>query len=433
MNRPLRVYVSHLPPITALTYYRVLQPLMILELVGKVQIVMDDMHPNITAEKRARLLDYADVGMSHCIPTVQMFRDYKNLQALPPRYVPYPKAVKYSPLWITDIDDIYDWVSPTNPAFATWGVRDMEGVMIPPGGRVVATLRDGKEEVIFEDGAPLPTEPDAIFSVKANFMRIAKLKTAINESACVTVTTETLKKHILTQDRPKRVEVFPNSMWKKDFLDLKLHKHKGIRVLWQGGGSHYDDWLASREGIMRAAKKWPEITWVIYGQNYTFLFPEELKNIEYHYWVDFPAHRMMLAMLDCDINLALISPNNFSRGKSALKWYEASALSNPMATLATKCAPYQEEIEDGKTGMLFDGPDEFVEKLGALIDNEKLRREIAQNAHEWVWENRDATKWALKLLALLEELREEKIKREGDLRELVGATEDLEIKNAITV
>src|SRR6185436_9987689 len=111
----------------------------------------------------------------------------------------------------------------TNPSFATWGVRDLKGDMIGPEGRVIATLESGEELTIFEDGKPIPGDQyGMLFSVKSNFDRLAKLKTALAQSACVTVTTERLKQHILESDTPRRVEVIPNCMWEKDYPKVDL-------------------------------------------------------------------------------------------------------------------------------------------------------------------------------------------------------------------
>jgi glycosyltransferase involved in cell wall biosynthesis len=151
---------------------------------------------------------------------------------------------------------------------------------------------------------------------------------------------------------------------------------------------------------------------------------QEIKNRERHEWVDHGAHYLKLATIDYDINIIPLVENKFNLGKSALKWYESSALNKPVCTLAADVGPYK-EIEHGKTGLLFNGEDDFVEKIGALIENEKLRRELAQNAHDWVWENRDAEKWAPKLMGLMVELREDYIQEIGDLRELIGASEEV--------
>jgi glycosyltransferase involved in cell wall biosynthesis len=39
-------------------------------------------------------------------------------------------------------------------------------------------------------------------------------------------------------------------------------------------------------------------------------------------------------------------------------------------------------VEDGKTGYLAKTEEDFVEKLGLLIENEQLRKQIGQNAFD---------------------------------------------------
>jgi len=116
-------------------------------------------------------------------------------------------------------------------------------------------------------------------------------------------------------------------------------------------------------------------------------------------------------MIGHDIALAPLQENVFNTCRSAIKWYEASVLKKPAATLAQNSGAYQHEMEDGKTGLLFNDPQEFEDKLGLLIENEKTRRELASNAKDWVSEHRDAMKEVPKLVQYWEMLREEK-KRE---------------------
>ena len=430
MSKPLKVYVQHRLPLNAITAYRILQPLKILETDKKVEILEDDMDPGMPEWLRTEMLSISDIAFTHAVPATVIPRDYAKMRGVSPRYNPRARIVDYPPLWIMDIDDIYDWVSPTNPAFATWGVRDLSGELVGDGGKIVAELQDGTKEVLFEDGKRIKAhrgfKRGSSYSYRHNMNRIAKLKIAINNVQCVTVTTDELKEHILSGDKPNRIEVFPNCVFRQSFPNIVPPAHRTTRILWQGGGSHYDDWRVVRDAMVEVTKRYPRIKWVVFGQDYTPLMLGggiTWENIEYHPWVDFPAHKYELALKNCSINLAFVDPNHFSKGKSSIKFYEASALKVPMATLATNAPPYNRDILDGVTGMLFDGPEGFINKLSTMIENPKLCRELAQNAHDWVWENRDAEKWAPKYYDLFCELKEQNINRLGNLTELLGATE----------
>ena len=113
-------------------------------------------------------------------------------------------------------------------------------------------------------------------------------------------------------------------------------------------------------------------------------------------------------MIGHDISLAPLSANVFNNCRSAIKFYEASVLKKPAATLAQNTGPYKEEILDGKTGLLFETPEEFEQKLSRLIEDVAERRMLAANAKDWVSENRDAMKRVPEVVAYWEGLREEK-------------------------
>jgi glycosyltransferase involved in cell wall biosynthesis len=72
--------------------------------------------------------------------------------------------------------------------------------------------------------------------------------------------------------------------------------------------------------------------------------------------------------------------------------------------LASNYGPYK-EIEDGKTGLLYDTPEEFVQKLSVLIENAELRKTLADGAKEWVRANRFAEVTAVGHAEFLRELR----------------------------
>jgi hypothetical protein len=98
--------------------------------------------------------------------------------------------------------------------------------------------------------------------------------------------------------------------------------------------------------------------------------------------------------------------NAFNRCKSAIKWYEGSILDTPEATLAQNTEPYH-EIKDGKTGLLFDTPSDFVEKLSLLIEDAQLRQRLAAGAKQWVLDNRTPEKTTPGLVNFYEEVRRE--------------------------
>lgn len=88
---------------------------------------------------------------------------------------------------------------------------------------------------------------------------------------------------------------------------------------------------------------------------------------------------------------------------SPLKPFEIMAMKKVLIT--SDCDALQEIVQNGKTGLLFKADDvnDYTEKLKLLIEDEKMRNELAQNGLEWVKENRTWDKIAKKIVEVYEE------------------------------
>jgi len=84
-----------------------------------------------------------------------------------------------------------------------------------------------------------------------------------------------------------------------------------------------------------------------------------------------------------DINLAPLEMGNpFCEAKSEIKFMEAGILNIP--TVAVRNGTFSEAIEDGENGMLAGTKEEWVEKIGKLVEDADLRKEIGENARSKV-------------------------------------------------
>ena len=97
-----------------------------------------------------------------------------------------------------------------------------------------------------------------------------------------------------------------------------------------------------------------------------------------------PIETYPAAMSSFDIALAPAARTPFFRGKSELRWLEASALGIP-----TVADPYlYRSIEDGVTGLHAATPAQAREAIMALVDDEALRERIGSAARAHVREHR---------------------------------------------
>jgi glycosyltransferase involved in cell wall biosynthesis len=209
----------------------------------------------------------------------------------------------------------------------------------------------------------------------------------------------------------KNLYQYPNSVIPGDYPKAQLAPRTDgkVRILWQGGGSHMPDWFPLRDAVREVCVRYPQAVFVIWGTNFRWIhdnIPDG--QIEFVNWVGYDGYKAYRTLIDADINLCPLVNNIFNRGKSCIKWYEGSILSRPEATLAANERPYSEEMVDGETGLLYDHPDEFVQKLGALIESAELRQRLGENAKKWVLENRLYTKTAVGLHEFYQELRARK-------------------------
>jgi glycosyltransferase involved in cell wall biosynthesis len=225
-----------------------------------------------------------------------------------------------------------------------------------------------------------------------------------------TVTCRQLAEYLKTTHQYQNVYIYPNSIIPEDWRRPQLAPHEGVRILWQGGGSHMIDWFPLKDAIRSVALKYPQAKFVIWGTSFKWVM-DAIPEAQYEYidWVPYEAYKATRVIVDCDINLCPLKANDrFNESKSAIKWYEGCMPAIPEATLAANTSPYSDEIEDGETGLLYNDPAEFAEKLGILIERAELRKKLGESARKWVLENRDYRLTTPPLFEFYKELRARK-------------------------
>lgn len=304
--------------------------------------------------------------------------------------------MQYPPILVWDMDDDLEMISPVNPKFATLGTRDGDGNLLLPRSELGIKFEDKS----FLD--PTASEPvflwkhgqetqHGIFRAEDNVVLHAGVRKMAATAHAITCTSQELA-DVVKGRWNKNVFVYPNSLLFDDFHTFDIRRRTDeVRVLWQGGYSHFPDFYPLQRTFKDAATGLPEVKWVMFGTKFrwiTDVFPAG--KMEFHPWVAHELYHMKLGTLSADINIAPLADTRFNRCKSAIKWYEASALRVP--TLAQRAGPYAHEIADGVTGYLFATPEEFQEKLTELVKNVDLRHKMGERAYEWTRENRDALK-----------------------------------------
>lgn len=387
------------------TYYRVMVPLRGAYNLGLSHVFVD--RGKHASEAIAKMMLSADIYLMFATGGQEMNARIETIHGMNPGRSDDGSKVLYPPSIVFDMDDNLDWVHPFNHSFVHLGTRSYDGTILKPGDALTTTLGDGSEVVIWEDGKMGPE--GSYFNIADNLKRVSGVHETARKADGVTVPSPYLANYYREVHGCKNVYVFPNSIIPEDYPKVALRPHEGVRILWQGGGSHMIDWFPLRDAVRTIALKYPQVKFIIWGTAYKWIHDNIPENqIELHDWVPYDAYKPMRILMDADINLCPLADNEFNRSKSAIKWYEGLMGEFPEPCLAGGCGPYKEEIIDGETGLLYNTPEEFVEKLSVLIENASMRRMLGENAWKWVMANRHINKTIPPLFEWYESLRARK-------------------------
>jgi glycosyltransferase involved in cell wall biosynthesis len=173
-------------------------------------------------------------------------------------------------------------------------------------------------------------------------------------------------------------------------IDLKRYAwpkppREGVTIGWSGGVGHKASLARWAPSVRNVLRERPEARVMSVGHGFAAEFVEEFgaraiplppTQIE-----TYPASMTLF-----DIAIAPSAENNLFRGKSDLRWLEASALKLPLIAHPD----VYPEIEDGVTGLHARTPAEVEDALKRLIDDQALRERIGLAAYEHVAEHRRA-------------------------------------------
>lgn len=210
----------------------------------------------------------------------------------------------------------------------------------------------------------------------------------------VTVSTPTLAERLKKYNA--QIEVIPNCI-PPEMMELKPIAKDHVRVGWAGSVTHVKDVEPAMEGLLMALdiigyEKLRPVFMGFLGAKLAHRFHPQYTYYQKPVIIDY----FYKALFGCalDIGLAPIRPHPFNQAKSAVKWYEYSAVG--AATIASNVGPYQAEIESGRTGILVphDSPEKWRDIIIGLTKDDTKRRTLVSNAKLWCVQNRDPRKWA---------------------------------------
>lgn len=407
-QKPLNVYTYVPQNHTASFYYRILAPLKAINDLGfPILAMVSTDSTRIPPEDNIRAFCESDVALVYQPASEAVRHNVMQVNS----FIPSKRdgEWKWPPSVVVESDDNLFHVSPLNPAFRNLGTKDTTGKEIPSGHNI-GVVENGERKIAWIDGHECSDECrwcNKGINLASNRQALAAYRSVINSVDAVTCSTQGVAEAIQKESTPRRVKVIPNMVRFDDYEQVDLMPSKKIKILWQGGQNHYEDWYPLRKQLGRITKKYPEIQWVIWGALYPWVMEEiPAERYTFQKWCPYQEYKLRMAMVGHSINLAPLGETPFNTCRSAIKFYESSVLKRPAVTLAQNTAAYREEIKDGETGLLFDTPDQFETCLSQLIEDATMRKDLAGNAKQWVSENRDLMKNAPEIYNFWKSLRE---------------------------
>jgi glycosyltransferase involved in cell wall biosynthesis len=214
---------------------------------------------------------------------------------------------------------------------------------------------------------------------------------------CVQTTTE-LMKDFLIQHNPN-VAVFPNQIAK--LPPQRIYEDSKEINLFFGALNREKDWAEIMPILNLILKENEDKIRVKVIHDQVFFEALETKNKEF---TPFCSYQKYLEILrSCDLGLLPLSPTRMNTMKSDLKFIEHAA--NGVTVLASPTV-YENTIRQGKTGLIYYSVAEFERMLQELINDTKLRQELAANGYEYVKNNRLLSQHYYKRYHWYREMRE---------------------------
>lgn len=273
---------------------------------------------------------------------------------------------------VMDYDDDVFHVSPFSNHYSDYGTEELK---IVHNGKLIHEWKDGEN-----------------INISENQNRIEEIKKACSSVDMITTTNEHLAN--IFREFNSNVKVLPNCIdinsWKR--LDLKRRNPDEIRICWAGGHSHWEDLYLIRNSLKEIAHKYSNVKIVMVGYMPVSMEKDfRLGQLEFHPWVETPAHPYRLAALDIDIAIIPLKDSIFNRSKSTIKWVEFSSLEIPCIT--SYVPPYDsiQDADDVNKGIFVENNDEgsWLRSMEFLINDVKLRKEIGKNAYQFVKDHYD--------------------------------------------
>jgi glycosyltransferase involved in cell wall biosynthesis len=148
-----------------------------------------------------------------------------------------------------------------------------------------------------------------------------------------------------------------------------------IRLVWVGSESTLP-YIMQMSGVLEEiGSRFENVVLRLICDNF---FDLENMAVEKHLW---SKENRGIDLAACDIGLAPLPGNRFTKGKCSFKVLEYSSAGLPV--IGSPVGTNSDFIRDGKTGFIVNSMQEWIERIVELIENSAKRKLFAEAGQEW--------------------------------------------------
>jgi len=245
------------------------------------------------------------------------------------------------------------------------------------------------------------------------FRRIA-LDTMRNADALMVTTPHLAETYASINDNIYLIENSLDFRGDRKFVgwdQVSVRKHKGTRIGWIGGRSHFNDLMMVAPELRKVLERHKDVTLCLVNSalkpscnELKIPYPfEGLRNVHYaDRSVAINRYAAFAASFGFDIGIAPLVDCNFNRSKSNLRWLEYSAMKIP--TVASNVGHFKQTLRPYQDAILMDSAEGWASVLEQLISDKTRREQLGKDAYKRVKRDFNVERNAPKYLRLLKEL-----------------------------
>lgn len=214
----------------------------------------------------------------------------------------------------------------------------------------------------------------------------------IKDVKSLTATNHFLKDKIFQFTKNFNTTVLPN------YIDLELYKYPKtlkrddkINIIYWGSSTHLKDLIQPHfeKAILRICEEFPQVNIKMAGM-YNPMIEDKLGK-RFKYLGGYPNFLTYIKKIwqtdvcSADIGLAPLEITDFTKAKSNLKYLEGAAAKLPM--VLTNITQYRKSVTHGVDGFLAETEEDWYKYLKMLVESKELRDKIGGNAYKNIVDN----------------------------------------------